>query len=140
MNLNISTGVKEYDINGACTVYFNPTDINFVEKLFNAFETLDSKQEEYRNKITSDVENTEAFRVMREADKTARDTIDGLFGSDVCNSVFGSISMLSGDGDGLPIWASFLLAIIDEMDEAFTREKKASNPRIKRYTEKYKKK
>ena len=39
--------------------------------------------------------------------------------------------------DGLHVWTNFLLALMDETDSAFAREQKATNPRIQKYTAKY---
>lgn len=35
------------------------------------------------------------------------------------------------------IWTNFMLALMDETDSAFAREQKATNPRIQKYTAKY---
>ena len=43
--LNFATGVVTFTVNGKCDISFNPTDSAFVERLFNAFDTLDKKQE-----------------------------------------------------------------------------------------------
>ena len=45
--LNFDSGLTTYSLNGKCEVSFNPTDSNFVEKLYSAFEELDKKQEGY---------------------------------------------------------------------------------------------
>ena len=37
----------------------------------------------------------------------------------------------------LDVWTNFLLALMDETDSAFAREQKATNPRIQKYTAKY---
>ena len=44
--LNFDTGVSEYDINGTAKVRFNPTDAEFVERLYNTFKTLEEQQDE----------------------------------------------------------------------------------------------
>ena len=49
--LNFDTGLVNYSINGKCEVAFNPTDSAFVEKLFNAFDVLDKKQESYKEEV-----------------------------------------------------------------------------------------
>jgi len=139
LNLNIDTGLKEYNINGAVTVLFNPTDPNFIERIFTAFNSLDEKHEEYRKQITQETDGVKLFAIARTMDAEMRKLIDDALGCEVCEPVFGNISVYA-TADGLPIWANLLLAIIDEMDDAFAREKKASNPRIQKYTEKFKKK
>lgn len=64
-----------------------------------------------------------------------REIIDGVFGP-ISESVFGEMSVYAVAG-GLPVWCNFLLAVIDEVDTTFAREKKATNPRIAKYTAKY---
>ena len=41
--------------------------------------------------------------------------------------------------DGFPIWANFMLAIIDQFEGEFAEQKKKTNPRIQKYTAKYNK-
>ena len=137
--INVATGLTEYDINGKCSVMFNPTDVAFVEKIFSAFNGMDEKTEEYARKIAEETDNAKAFELARQKDAEMREIINGIFGCDVCGPVFGSINVYA-QADGLPLWANLLLAIIDEMDDAFAREKKAADPRIKKYTDKFKRK
>lgn len=139
LDLNIATGLKEYNINGKCTVLFNPTDPNFIERVFNTFNTLDEKNESYQKAIENETDGVKVFETARKMDREMRAMIDEALGGEVCEPVFGDISVYAA-ADGLPLWANLLLAIIDEMDDAFSREKKASNPRLKKYTEKFKKK
>lgn len=54
-------------------------------------------------------------------------------------AVFGTMNVYAL-ADGLPVWCNLMLAIIDEMDSSFAREKKASNPRVQKYLAKYKRK
>lgn len=138
--IKINTGVKEYTLEGVgtATVYFNPTDTAFIDNIFSKFEKLDAKQDEYRARI-ADASDLEVFQIGREMNKEMRDTIDDVYGAPICDAIFGNMSVYAA-ADGLPLWANLLLATIDEMDEAFTREKKATNPRIQKYTEKYSRK
>ena len=144
MNLNISTGLKSYDItneNGevVSTVKFNPTDPGFAQRLYDAFSNLDKQDEQYHKRIAEENDATKIFEVAREMDAEMRQTIDGLFEPGVCDAIFGSISVYAW-ADGLPLWANFLLSIMDEMDEALAREKKASDPRLQKYMKKFGKK
>lgn len=136
MKLNISDGVKEYDLNGKCKIYFNPTDAHFIEQTFTLFNDLDAMHSEYNAKIHATKEDTEVFDICRRLDEELRSKIDGLLGEGVCTALFGSIYIFAAS-DGLPLWANLMLAIIDEMDDAFAREKKATNPRLQYYTKKY---
>ena len=138
-SLNISTGVKEYTLKGEDTgeivIRFNPTDIFFAEKLYNAFTMLDNKQSEYTN-ITG-MDNKEAFSFCRKVDQEMRNIIDEIFGVPASNAVFGELHSYSMAG-GLPVWMNLEFAVMDEMQDAFTREKKATDPRLKKYIDRYK--
>ena len=136
--ISFDTGVKEFNINDAVTVRFNPTDINFAERVFNGLEALDKLYESYQSEVDK-VEDREVFDLARRIDADARGIINGIFDNDVCTPLFGDMS-INTISDGFPVWANFLLAIIDQFDTAFTEEKKKTNPRIKKYTAKYSKK
>lgn len=120
----------------SCDIVFNPTDSFFIEKLFAAFETLDKKQEEYAAKIKEKKNNREVFDIARKMDEEVRDIIREVFDFDVCAALFSTRNVYAM-GDGFPIWANLLLGIMDEVDTAFAREQKATNPRVARYTKKY---
>ena len=76
------------------------------------------------------------FEFARERDKEMREIIDGLFEEPVCDSIFGSMNLYAL-ADGLHNWIKFMLALMDESDSAFDREQKDTNPRIQKYTAKY---
>lgn len=135
-DIRFDTGVKEFNINGAVTVRFSPTDMNFIEKVYNALENIDKKEEAYRAKSSS-LKSDEIFELSRRADADAREEINAIFGDDICTPVFGELSLYAV-ADGFPIWANLLLAIVDQLDGAFAAEKKKTNPRIAKYTAKYK--
>ena len=134
--LVFDTGLVTYSLNGKCEVSFNPTDSEFVERLFNAFDSLDKRQERYRNEIGKEPDNRKVFEISKAMNAEMRDIVDGVFGVSVCEQVFGSMNVYALAG-GLPVWCNLLLAIMDEIDTSFAREQKATNARIKKYTEKY---
>ena len=39
--------------------------------------------------------------------------------------------------DGFPVWANFLLALMEDCDKAYQRERTLSNPRLEKYLKKY---
>ena len=134
--LKIATGVETYKLNDSVEVSFNPTDGAFVEKLFNAFDTLDKRQESYKTEVGKAEGKRELFDVVRKLDGEMREIINDVFEFDVCSGLFGELNVYAL-AEGLPLWANLLLAIMDEMDETVMREKKAMNPRIAKYTKKY---
>ena len=54
-NIVIETGLEEFVLqtkNGKETsIFYNPTDATFIEKVFSAFESLDEQQEAFQKKI-----------------------------------------------------------------------------------------
>ena len=139
MNLDFSTGIQECTINGKCTVYVNFTDPAFIESVFNAFDTIDGIAEKYEPQIENAKSGEEVFSLARARDKETREVINEIFGEDVCSPIFGKMQ-LSAAADGLPLWVNLLLAIVDNMDTTLSLEKKQTNPRVKKYIEKYNKK
>ncbi|BAK99014.1 hypothetical protein OBV_18160 [Oscillibacter valericigenes Sjm18-20] len=134
--LKFETGIVTFSINGVCDISFNPTDSAFVEKLFNAFDTLDKRQEAYKAEIEKTANKREVFGTARKMDAEMREIIDGVFDRPVCADIFGGMNVYAL-ADGLPVWCNFMMAIIDETDTTFAREQKATNPRIAKYTKKY---
>jgi hypothetical protein len=139
MNLNFDTGVKSYNVNGVEGVFaINPTDADFVERLFDAFEDLEKRQREKESTVSKTGDKREAFRIAREYDSEMREIIDGLLGDGVSEKLFGRMNVYAY-GNGLPAWANFILGLMEECDCAFAREQKATNPRLKKYLDKYRK-
>ena len=137
-DIRFDTGVKEFNINGAVTVRFSPTDFTFIEKVYSAMESLDKRQDAYRAEVEK-ITDEAVFDLARRVDAEAREEINAIFNSDICTPVFGDLSLYAV-ADGLPVWANFILAIIDQFEGAFAEEKKKTNPRIAKYTAKYSKK
>lgn len=136
--LSFETGLETYTLNGSAQVTFNPTDSVFVEKLFNTFDTLDQKQDAYKEEIDRVGDKREIFNIARQRDAEMRSMIDEAFGQPVCASVFGEMNVYAL-ANGLPAWCNLMLTIMDEIDTTFAREQKATNPRLKKYLDKYRK-
>lgn len=137
--LVFDTGLVTFSVNGACEVSFNPTDSEFVKRLFDAFDTLDKKQDAYKAEIEKMADKKQIFEIARERDKEMREIIDSVFETPVSNSLFGSMNVYAL-ADGLPVWCNLMLAVMDEVDTTFAREQNVTDARIKKYTEKYHKK
>lgn len=137
--INFESGLVTYSLNGKCEVTFNPTDSNFVERLYATFEELDKKQEAYKRELEQLPDKRKVFELARERDAEMRGMLDGVFGAPVSDALFGEMNVYAVAG-GLPVWCNLMLAVMDEIDTVFTREQKATNPRIAKYTAKYQKK
>lgn len=134
--LNFDSGLVTYSLNGKCEVSFNPTDSNFVERLFKTFNELDKKQEAYKAEVEKISDKKEIFEIARKRDAEMRAMVDEAIGSPVCDSLFGDMNIYAL-ANGFPVWCNLMLAIMDEVDTSFAREQKLTNPRIAKYTSKY---
>lgn len=134
MDIKFESGVKEYNLGGKVTVEFNPTDVGFANKMFDAFSALDAKTEEYQKRINEN--KADVFAISRDMDAEMRDIINGLFGKDVCTPLIGDINIYAR-ADGLPLWANLILAVMDVMEVTAQAEDKAAQKRIDKYTKKY---
>lgn len=134
--LKFDTGLVTFSLNGVCDVSFNPTDSAFVQRLFDAFNTLDRKQEAYKAEIEKISDKSKIFDIARERDREMREILDGIFEAPVCAALFGSMNVYAL-ADGLPVWCNLMFAVMDEIDTSFAREQKATNARITKYTAKY---
>ena len=128
--LQFSDGLEEYSLNGRVTVRFNPTDASFLERLAELFSWLDALQES--------TPEEEVFPLAKSLDARMRDLLDGFFGQQVCEALFGSMNLFASAG-GLPVWANLLLALTEEVESAMQGELSAREARIAKYTAKYKK-
>lgn len=135
--LSFDTGLVTYHINDCVDVAFNPTDSAFVERLYDAFSALDSKQEEYKAEIEK-ADKREIFAIARKRDREMREIIDGVLGAPVSSALFGNMNVYAL-ADGLPVWANLLLAIMDEIDSVMGTEQKRTDARVRKYSAKYKK-
>ena len=136
-SLTFDTGVVEYDINGAAKVRFNPTDSAFVERLYRTFTDLDAKQEEFQKRVDEiGGDGEEMFAYAKERDAEMRGMIDGLLGDGVAEALFPDMNCYAL-ADGLPAWINLMFAISEEIEAAFTAERKKGDPRARQYNEKY---
>ena len=135
-DIKFETGLKTFSINGKCEATFAPTDMAFIERVYNCLEHMDAMQNKYKD-VAEAATNAEVFTLARSMDAEAREEINAVFGFDICSPLFGELSLFT-IADGLPIWANFVLAIVDNLEGEFAEQKKKTNPRIAKYTAKYK--
>lgn len=135
--LKFSTGLKTYTVNDCCEIQFNPGDSFFVERLFSTMEKLSKRQEdgEQENAVNAD-HPEKVFELARIRDREMRAEIDGLFGKPVCAALFPGMDVYAL-ADGLPLWANFLMAIVDEIDASLAAQNKMADSRVAKYMAKY---
>ena len=135
--LNVSTGLVTYTVNGNCEISFNPADADFAGRVAGVFEKITDICK--NTKLDPESGFSELMATTTKLDAVIRKELDELFGESTCEKVFGRTNVTSL-AEGLPVWANFLMAVIDEMDRAITEAKKQSSPRIQKYIQKYEKK
>lgn len=128
--LNLQTLKKTYTVNDGAEIHFNPADINFVNRLFDLINRMESWQTESAHATAEDV-----FKIAAQRDVELRAEIDKVFEEPVCDKVFGTTNLLSPAG-GMPVCMNFLMAVIDEIDAAAGKETK-TNPTVEAYMKKY---
>lgn len=136
MEINVNTGVKEFNLAGKVSVFFNPSDITFAQRIYETFMALEEKQNAYIERIKEIGEDPEIFVIGAEMDAEMREIINGIFKTDVITPLIGDCNVYAL-ADGLPIWANLLTAILDVMDETVKEETQKSKQRIDKYTKKY---
>ena len=141
MELSFANGVQEYTVHGVkgdVIIRFNPTDGTFIQRLYNAFDTLDKKQDKYVDEVQKCGDRVEIFNIADRRDKEMREIIDAVFGAHIADDLFGGMNVYAL-AEGVPVWCNFMLAVMDEIDNTFSREQKFTNPRIKKYLDKVQK-
>lgn len=137
----IETGLEKHTFTGvgvgSIDVFFNPTDVRFAERIFNAVESIAKKQESYEEKDRKIADHKARFVLMDEVDADIRTEIDGIFDAPLCEAVFGNLNVMAY-ASGMPIGISLLMQVIEGIDTAYAREQKMTNPRVQKYLDKYK--
>ena len=133
--LSFETGIKTFDINGDPNrvVSFNPSDLNFIHRLYDGYMKLDALQRKYS------LQADKMMAIAHEADIEIRKVIDGIFGTPVSGIVFDGQATNAITGDGCPLWLGFLVAIMANCDETVTERENAKNPKLEALIAKYNK-
>ena len=137
--LSFETGIKTFDINGDPNrvVSFNPSDLNFIHRLYDGYMKLDALQRKYSLQADKAPEATKMMAIAHEADLEMRKIIDGIFAAPVSEIVFEGQATNAITGDGCPLWLGFLVAIMANCDETVTERENAKNPKLEALIAKY---
>lgn len=136
--ITFDAGTRDYVINGV-EVRFNPTDANFVERIYDTFSKLEKSQSELEKQVEDVGDDGEGmFALARERDKEMRGLIDNLLGKGVANKLFKDMNCYAlGAEDKAPIWVNLMLAITEEVADALVAENDALGPSQQKFSEKY---
>lgn len=133
--ITFDEGDVEFLVNDKTTITFNPTDAGFARRIFNAFEVLEKKQDEYSEELKN-ADGAKAYALADRMDKEMRETIDGVFGANICDGLFGAKNVYAL-ADGLPLWLNFIVAVFEQIDGALTAETGKTKSRLEKYLAKY---
>lgn len=140
IGLVFDSGIKTLELSDgkghSIEVSFNPYDALFLGSIMAAAEKLDEKQATLKGLG----DNWQAiYDASIKADAEMRDILDGVFDAPVCAALFPRQTVFAVGG-GFPAWANLLYAVVDQMDAGLAGEKEKAQARIKKYSEKYKRK
>ena len=137
--LKIETGLQTFSLNGKAEVTFNPSDPAFVKSLYDIFTSLEQKQAEYEEESSKipDDDPIKVFEFANKKDAEMRAVINGFFNTDICEPLFGHMSVYAFSTNGLPIWMEFFLAIIDECGANMDELTKKGSAKAEKYIKKY---
>lgn len=133
-------GVIVYDVNGKLELPIRIADVYLIERIYNAFEELDKKQDEYRKTVESVKDNKALFDAAHKIDEEMRGYINEPFEMDVCSALFDHMSVYAiSPNTGMPVWLNFMLAMLDEVQGTVSGAEAKANARLQKYVAKYKK-
>lgn len=117
-NLNIKTGVKEYQVvEGGEPLRFNPADQNIYSRFISAaakIREIEAEASKNAKSVPETVEEigTEALRIMAEADYKMKAVLNEVFGGgNDFDKILCGINLLAVNEDGKRVMEAFLEAI-----------------------------
>lgn len=122
--------------------YFNPTDINIIERYNKLAKSFDSVLEPFDNLSDSDENTTDEeidmqrIDALNEAKNRLNNVVNEMFGGDCASAFFGSIHPFS-PVDGKFYCEVALEAVGKYISEQFKVETEKVSKRVAKYTNKY---
>lgn len=135
--LRFETGLVEMSVNGGRTIRFNPSDIGFMETLYNLIGKIEAIDRETALKKDKTDDPAKLFDYARASDKRMKEAVDAIFGEGFSDDVFRGLRLVAM-ADGLTVIENFVFAIVDKMDDSVRANMEQREGRIAKYTEKYK--
>lgn len=130
--LIIDEGLKSFAINNDENriIKFNPSDMSLLHRVEETLENVEKEMKKYEDKKIDGKSEKEISEFICKQ-------IDYIFNAKVSDVVFNGTSPLSTI-KGIPYYVRFIDAIKPIIEEEILAERKASEEKIKKYTEKYK--
>lgn len=120
-------------------VIFNPADQEFAETLYALVHRIGEIHKEKNAKREAESDIFKRFEINRAEDQEMRKAVDLVFGDGFCADVF-YVRLFALADDGLTVVENFLFSLLDEMDVAITDKMGKRDAKIRKYTDKYRRK
>ena len=130
--LIIDEGLKSFAINNdeSRVIKFNPSDMSILHRVEETLANVEKEMKKYEEKKFDG-------KTEKKISEFICGQIDYIFNSKVSDAVFNGTSPLSTI-KGVPYYVRFIEAVKPIIEEEILAERKASEEKIKKYTEKYK--
>ena len=130
--LIIDEGLKSFAINNDenRVIRFNPSDMSILHRVEETLANVENEMRKYEYKKFDGETEKEISRFICSQ-------VDYIFNAKVSEVVFNGTSPLS-TVKGVPYYVRFIEAVKPIIEEEILNERKASEEKIKKYTEKYK--
>lgn len=139
-SINFNSGnIKTFAINGDenNVIKINVSDVGILTRLKKAMSDADKIAEDLKSIKDDEMDEAGKLELLEKYDRTMRDMINGIFGSDVCTAAFGSTNVLSDDSAGRPIIISFMKALTPVLANEIKEAQTAKQIRLEDKTDKY---
>lgn len=113
-NIVFDSGIREFRINGAGILRFNPTDPNLYSRFLQATDKISALEEDLMSRAASvpDGDAFAAVHLMQEADSAIKDILTEVFGPENnFREILSSINLLAVGANGQRLLINLLDAI-----------------------------
>ena len=130
--LIIDEGLKTFAINNdeSRVIKFNPSDMSILHRVEETLANVENTMKDYEDKKFDG-------ETEKQISKFICEQVDYIFNAKVSDVVFNGTSPLS-TVKGIPYYVRFIEAVKPIIEQEILNERKASEEKIKKYTEKYK--
>lgn len=118
--LVFDSGVREFEINGAGVLRFNPGDPNVYARLVEAGEKIRAVEQELAQGTQTD--GAAVLKLLAEADRRIKEILGWVFGEENdFEKLFGGVNLLAVAGNGERVIGNFIAALQPVLEEGAQR-------------------
>lgn len=101
--IQFDSGIKEYLINGAGVLRFNPGDPNVYARFLEAAQKIQGLEQtltQQAKALEGQESGTQVVKLMADADKQMKDVLGWVFGGNDFDKILGGVNLLAVAGNG----------------------------------------